>query len=48
MLKVVSPFYQASFDLGHVVDTARSIEWPDGVEAKQEMHKGVRRGQSLA
>ena len=39
MLKVVSPFYQASFRLGHVVDTARSIEWPDGVEAKQKMHE---------
>lgn len=41
MLTVVRPFYQASFQLGHPVDVdnAESIEWPDGVEAKQEVHK---------
>jgi hypothetical protein len=44
LLKLVSPFYQASFLLGHAVDTARSIEWPDGVKAKQEIH--ARKGEN--
>lgn len=38
MLILQPPFYQAAFELGHAVDTAKTIKWPDGVEAKKETH----------
>ena len=38
MLTLQSPFCQAAFSLGHAVDTAKTVEWPDGVEAKQTIH----------
>ena len=38
MLILQPPFYQAAFELGHAVDTAKTIQWPDGVEAKKETH----------
>ena len=39
MLTLQSPFCQAAFSLGHAVDTAKTVEWPDGVEAKQTIHE---------
>ena len=39
MLTLQPPFCQAAFSLGHAVDTAKTIKWPDGVEAKQTIHK---------